>query len=344
MGGGSSVKQTNPAQAAASNAAAMGAAAQAQNQGNIFSGQQQQLYNTLFGAPGSTGGGAITGFLNPNSLNVTKPTGVYALQNTNANQTAAKQYASNAGNITSSLAQSGFNPATTPSGFGAELQAENSRALADTKGQNFLTSTTNQYQDALKNFWNAANITGQGAATTGSQANQATGTAANTYQNLYGTAGHGNVTQNSNLLGTAIGAAGNVGAGAAMCCAEGTLIRTGLEEFTTIEELFEGAEIFGLPENDDDPLVIRRPLAFAMKPCVRVKTDGGQELVCSTDHTLLLAGRGYVTASESLHSSICTRTGSVQVIEVQEVGERRVVHLHLEAPHVFESNGLLSEE
>jgi hypothetical protein len=34
----------------------------------------------------------------------------------------------------------------------------------------------------------------------------------------------------------------------------------------------------------------------------------------------------------------------VKVVGVKEVGEKRVVRLHLETPHVFESNGLLSEE
>jgi hypothetical protein len=128
------------------------------------------------------------------------------------------------------------------------------------------------------------------------------------------------------------------------CCAEGTLIRTGPKEFTPIEKLFEGVWVFGLRENDDDPLVIWRPLAFAMKACVRIKTDEGHELVCSTDHTLLLPGGGYVTAIESLNRSVRTRDTAAKVVAVEDVGERRVVRLHLDPPHVFESNGLLSEE
>lgn len=128
------------------------------------------------------------------------------------------------------------------------------------------------------------------------------------------------------------------------CCAQGTLIRTGRKEFTKIEELFEGAKIFGLREHDDDPLVIWRPLAFALKPCVQIRTDGGETLICSTDHTLLMTGGGYVRADELLNHSVRTRDSSVKVIEVKPVGERRVVQLHLDPPHVFESNGLLSEE
>ncbi len=346
MGGGQKVQQTNSAQATAANAGANTAAQGASALSNLFSGQQQQLFNSLYGPSG-----AVSGMLDPSKLNVTSPTGVYALQKTNADTAAAKQYALNAGNITRSAAQNGFGPGT-PAGFTSSMQQQNANALADTRGSNFSTATTNQYQDALKNFWNAANLTSSGAATAGQGALAGNSTAGNIYSNLYGTAGHGNVVQNSNWLSPILGAAGTMG-GAALgnggaltsaCCAEGTLIRTGPKEFTAIEKLFEGARIFGLPENDDDPLLIRRPLAFAMKPCVRIKTDGGQELICSTDHTMVLAGGGYAIAEESLDCSVRTRSGVVKVVEVETVGIRRVVRLHLEAPHVFESNGLLSEE
>jgi len=352
MGGGSSVKQTNTPQATAANTGATSAANNATSLSNLYSGQQQQLFNQLYGTPGTGGSGgttgAISGMLDPSKLNVTAPTGVYALQNTNANTAAAKQYALNAKGIASDAAQSGFGPGT-PAGFTQSLQEQNKNALADTTGSNFSTATTNQYQDALANFWKAANLTQSGSATAGQGALSGNSTAGNIYGNLYGTAGHGNVVQSPNYLSPILGAAGAVGSaaagpGGAMCCAEGTLIRTGPKEFTPIEKLFEGADVLGLPEDDDDPLVVRRPLAFAMKPCVRVKTDGGQELICSIDHTLLLPGGGYVTASDSLNSSVRTRGASVRVVEVQEVGERRVVRLHLEAPHIFETNGLLSEE
>lgn len=348
MGGGQKVQQTNSGQATAANAGATGAATNASKLSDLYSSQQQQLFKTLYGGPG---GGAIGSMLDPSKLNVTSPTGVYGLQNTNANTAAAKQYALNAGKINSNAAQAGFGPGT-PAGFVESQRNQNANALADTKGSNFSTATTNQYQDALKNFWNAANLTSGGAATAGQGALAGNSTAGNVYGNLYGTAGHGNVVQSSNWLSPILGAAGTVGGAAvgpggiatSACCAEGTLIRTGPKEFTAIEKLFEGATVYGLPEEDDDPLLIRRPLAFAMKPCVRIKTDEGQELICSTDHTLLVPGGGYVTASDSLHSSVRTRAASVEVVEVQEVGERRVVRLHLEAPHVFESNGLLSEE
>lgn len=291
--------------------------------------------------------------LDPSKLDVSSPTGPYALQFTKQKENLAKSYQDAAGATTRTMAQSGFGP-NTPSGFGANLQAENARGLANATGDAYASATDKSYQDRLANFWKAADLASGGSQTAGQGALAGNSTANQTYSNLYGTAGHGNVLEKANYLSPILGAAGTVGAAAlgpagaatqaAKCCAEGTLVRTGPEEFTPIEKLFEGATIFGLPEDDEDPLVIKHALAFALKPCVRIKTDNGCELICSTDHTLLLSGGGYAIANESLNRSIRTRASATRVVEVKEVGERRVVWLHLEAPHVFESNGLLSEE
>jgi hypothetical protein len=352
MGGGQSVKQTNVPQATAANAGATSAANTASGLSSQYNTQQQQQYNNLFGANGKSG--AVGSQLNPANLNPTAPTGAYALANTAANTASANQYAANKSNITSNAQQAGFGPGT-PAGFVQDQQNQNSRALANTTGQNFLASTQAQQANNTSNFWNAANMSqAQGTAAQGG-ALQGNNTANQTYSNLYGTAGKGNVVTSANYLAPIMGAAGTIGSAAlgpagiatnaaASCCAEGTLVRTGLKEFTPIEKLFEGATVFGLRENDEDPIVINRPLAYAMRPCVRIKTDDGRELICSTDHTLLVAGGGYASANESLDRSIRTRDGLVKVVKVTEVGERRVVRLYLEAPHVFESNGLLSEE
>ena len=353
MGGGQSVKQTNPVQAAAANSGATSAANTASGLSQQYNTQQQQQYNNLFGADGKSG--AVSPFMDPKSLNVSSPTGVYALQKTGADQASAAQYAANKSNITSDAQQAGFGP-NTPSGFVADQQNKNARSLADSRGTNFANATTNQYQDALANYWKAIGTSQQQGTAAQGGALQGNSTANQTYSNLYGTAGHGNVVTSANYLSPILGAAGDIGSAAlgpagiatnaavSCCCAEGTMVRTGLKEFTAIEKLFEGATIFGLREDDENPNLIRRPLAFAMRPCVRIKTDDGRELICSTDHTLLVAGGGYASADESLDRSIRTRDGLVKIVEVTEVGERRVVRLHLEAPHVFESNGLLSEE
>jgi hypothetical protein len=146
MGGGQKVQQTNTAQATQANANSNQAAAGAQKLSNQFSGQQRQLFNNLWGGGGTGGGGAVGSMLDPSKLNVTSPTGVYATQNTNANDAAAKQYAANKANITSNAAQSGFGP-NTPAGFVQQQQNQNANALADTKGSNSRRLCRLSYED-----------------------------------------------------------------------------------------------------------------------------------------------------------------------------------------------------
>jgi hypothetical protein len=129
----------------------------------------------------------------------------------------------------------------------------------------------------------------------------------------------------------------------AMSCAAGTRVRMSDGIFDRVENLFEGAELVSLP--GEDPARVIRPLSFSMKLCVKLKTDEGQELTCTTDHALLAAGSGErIRASDSLNRHIRVRGGAAQVVEVREVGERRVVHLELDPPFVYEAEGILSEE
>lgn len=259
MGGG--VKQTNPAQATAANSGATTAANNATNLSNKFSGQQQQLYNNLWGTPatpatpgtpgtpGSTalsnpgaaglwrmaGGdpnagrgtpatpgtpgspgtpGALTGFLDPSKLNVTSPTGPYGLMFTQQKEQLAKGYQDADAATKRNLAQSGFGPGT-PSGFAANLSAQNARGLADSTGSAYAGATNNSYQDALANFWKSADLASGGSTAAGQGALAGNNTAAQTYGNLYGTAGHGNVTPGiGGIIGSGLSAGGTMGSAA----------------------------------------------------------------------------------------------------------------------------------
>jgi hypothetical protein len=124
-----------------------------------------------------------------------------------------------------------------------------------------------------------------------------------------------------------------------MSCAEGTLARTGPKEFTRVEKLFEGANLYGA--QGEEPALVTEPLQFAMRPCVKVKTDTGQQLVCEKDDALMLAGADCVGASESLRRTIITREGVAEVISVRRVGPRRVVMVHAEPAQPYEANGIL---
>lgn len=201
------------------------AAGNLSNLGGQYNQQQQNMYNLLFGggnsassgsnsSSGSGTSGVLNQFLNPSSLNVTSPTGVYAQQYTNAKNTLGSQYAQNASNIKSNAAQSGFG-ANTPAGFTQTEMNQNANALANATGQAFEQATTQQYQDALKNFWNSVGVA-QNAMNEGeSGALQGYGSAANTYQNLYGDAGKNSfLSQVGGFLGNLGQLGGGVGAAA----------------------------------------------------------------------------------------------------------------------------------
>lgn len=128
-----------------------------------------------------------------------------------------------------------------------------------------------------------------------------------------------------------------------MSCAEGTRVRNPEGEVVRIEYLFEGAELVGRTDEGSAcvTVCVIRPLAYAMKPCVKIKTDKGQELTCSLDQMLPVAGGGSVEASASLHRHVVGRDSAVEIIRVRRVGQKRVVEIDVEAPKVYEAEGLL---
>jgi hypothetical protein len=335
MGGGQKVQQTNAAQAAAANAGATGAANNASALSAQYNQQQQQQYNNLFGANGK--GGAVGGFLDPSKLNVTGPTGPYALQFTREKENLAKGYQDAAGATTRNLAQSGFGP-NTPSGFGANLQAQNARGLANATGDAFANATGNSYQDALSNFWKSAAMAQQQGTAAQGGALQGNNTAAQTYGNLYGTAGHGNVTQSSNLMGNLIGAGGQVGA-AAVCCVAGTLVRMADGTDKPVEFLKEGDELASCDGGKE--VVVGMKKAF--RNTVRIRTTDGYVLQCSNEHALLRDTCGYVDARDSLDEIVRAEKGLTTVNRVETSNGALVFSPELSRTHTYLANGLWSE-
>lgn len=338
MGGGQKVQQTNTGQATASNAGATNAANQGTALSSQYNQQQQQQYNNLFGANGKSG--AVSPFMDPKALNVSSPTGVYALQKTGADQASAAQYAQNKSAITSGAQQAGFGP-NTPAGFVQDQQNQNSRNLADARGTNFGTAVTNQYQDALSNYWKAIGTSqAQGTASQGG-AIAGNNTAAQTYGNLYGTAGHGNVTQSSNLLGNIVGAGGQVGAAEVACVCFGTVIRTDEHILARAENLRLGDHVIGV----EGQLAIIKSPEHSEQECVSILTELGIELLCSMTHTLLLPLGGYVKAADAMGVEVRTwPDGKQRVKEVKSIGVMHVVKLELNGSHTYVSNGIFSEE
>jgi len=126
-----------------------------------------------------------------------------------------------------------------------------------------------------------------------------------------------------------------------MSCAEGTLVRTGPKEFTAVEKLFEGADLFGAPAAE--PGLVGRPLQFAMRQCVKVKLDTGEQLVCERGHLLCSPGGKAVAADKCLRESVLTHDGVGTVVSVRRAGLRRVVMIHARYAPVFDTNGILSD-
>lgn len=208
MGGG----QTNSGQA--SQAAAQQTAASNQDMAlsKQYGGQEQQMFNKLFGTGGS--GGTLSGMMNPASLNTGAPTGAYKTQWNTAQDQIGRDFANQRGSIAQQFANMGATSRSTPSGFQADQMNQLARGEADTRGTTYTNLVGQQHQDALNNFWNANNIAAgqQASATSGSTTGA--GNSGSSSAALYGTAGAYHPPAYASALGSGIGAAGTVGGAA----------------------------------------------------------------------------------------------------------------------------------
>ena len=127
-----------------------------------------------------------------------------------------------------------------------------------------------------------------------------------------------------------------------MSCAKGTFVRTGPKEFTAVEKLFEGADLYGA--RDAEPGLVDQPLQFAMRPCVKVKLDSGEQLICERGHLLCSLRGETVAADKCLLQSVLRCKGVGTAVSVKRAGLRRVVMIHFVPRQPYETNGILSEE
>lgn len=181
----------------------------------------KQAHDLLFGqgtVPGSGlsalgGQGTLTKFLDPASLNVQSPTGVYDLQFKKAVEGIANRGAQDRGAIQRGFASRGFGNA--PAGFVSDEQRQQLADQSNQHGAAFTDLAGKSYADALNNFWNSTNIaSGSGAANTNA-AISADSAAANNYANLYGDASRPVPSALGAIVGGGLQAGGQVGAAAA---------------------------------------------------------------------------------------------------------------------------------
>jgi hypothetical protein len=291
MGGGGQANSGQASQAANNaNAASQQNLALSNEFGTRYNALMNQFFGT--GAPGSKG--SLSGFLNPNSLNVTTPTGAYKLNYEQTVNQTENEAQNNQRNIIRQAANNGLNLSSPAV---AEMARETSLGTANLKGQDFAEAVTQQHNDALQNFWGAANLASGAASGAGSGAVAGASGAGQTAANIYGTAGQYHPSPWTSIAGAGLSAGGAVGGGYESACpAEGSLVRTPKGD-RLIETLKAGEEICQLGN------VARlkcAPIRHHNAPLIRIMTMSGLSVTVSEKHAFILPAWGYVNAEDLL--------------------------------------------
>lgn len=312
FGGGQ--KAADPAEQAQASAGANAAAQASANLSNQYAGEQKQQYQNLFGANGT--GGNLTKMMDPSSLNVSSPTGPYALQYKQATGNLAQQTSAQRGQLSATLANQGFG-SNSPSGMGQDAALQLSLGQNAQQGQLFTQAATNSYNDALNNFWNANNIAAGQAATSQAGALQGQSTAAQTNTNLYNTSSQPYTQQG---LGSALLGAGAQAGSAVMCPVKGSLILMADGTWKAVEKLKAGDQTRAIDGSAD---TVEADPVIAIQKVVLVHTKDTSVKV-STSHYFDRVGCGCTRADQSLGQFINTSDGKQQItgviaVEPQEV-------------------------
>lgn len=294
--------------------------------------KQSALYKTLFGDGTSGGGGTLSHFLDPNSLNVTNPTGVYQRQYQGAVQQGENEATNQRASQQRSMASRGFGSA--PSMFAADQDRQSRLATADAKGGAFTDAVGKQYNDALSNFWNATG-------TASDTMRGATGAATQNYGNVGSTAASmynsGNQQiQKSNLLGNVISGGAQVGA-AALCPAKGSMITLPNGFTREVEQFKKGDQVMGI---DGEPCTLLDDPLPAVRECVIVGTDDDHFGKVGMDHTFVLVGGGYDYAKNIAGKFVKSVTGTARVKTVMGIKPEVVYFLPIDGSHTYCADGL----
>ncbi len=334
---GGSSHQNDSKVAAASSA---GAEAQAQESAAYekqLQGQQSQQYNNLFGADGKSG--TLSKMADPSSLNVTAPTGAYALQYSQDRGKLATSMANQRGSLANSMSNRGFGNGS-PSGTYADSARQLALGQASAEGNMYSDYTNRSYADALSNFWNANNIAAGQSATSMAGANTAGSNVSSTYDNLYGTAGQ--VYQTPGIGSSIMGAIGTIGGAAVskatLCPMVGSLITMADGSFMPVEELKEGDEVLGF--NSEVSTLTSDPVMDDLR-CVGVSFNDNHAARVSFNSPFLIVGGGSVQAADSYGLPIVTDSVSSQVTFINDLGVQTIVHLPLDGSHTYYADGVL---
>lgn len=337
MGGGQAnsgqAKQAAAQQTAASN---QDMALSKQNQA-----QQSQLFSTLFGKGGPSGGGTLSGMLDPNSLNAKGLNPAYQTQFNQASDQIAKNYAGQRGSLAQAFANQGATSGSTPSGFQADQMRKLGNSEADTRGATYTGMAGQQHQDALQNFWNASNIASGNAATSGQTATTGAGNSGSSSAALYGTAGQPRPGIGTSLIGAAGTVGGGLAQGAAMCPAEGTQILMADGRRLAVEHIKAGDKVIGV---DGKPDEIVADSIQSVQDVVEVRTAENTTRVSLT-HAFVRRAGGYTIAAKCLGEMLETDNGPRTVLEVRRLKEKMACrHIMLKRSHGYNCDGMWSLE
>lgn len=303
------------------------------NQANQSTAYAKQAHDMLFGS-GTTGstGGTLSNFLDPNSLNVSSPTGAYKLQYNQDVGNIAQQSQQTQGSVARANASRGFGNA--PAGFAQDEQRQAAEAATSQKGQAFTQLAGQSYQDALSNFWNATNIASGSAATNTNAAISADSAAANNYSNLYGTASTPNPSALGGIIGSGLQAGGAVGAAAECPCEDAVmLMMDGSEKL--VQDLRRGMQLRGI---DGRPCPLLADPRITVRDSVEVHTLDAKTKV-SVDHTFALPSGGYEFAFKADAMNVRYKDATATVMAIIELGALPVYALEIGGSHSYRADG-----
>ena len=292
----------------------------------------QNLLSSVFGSNGQ--GGNISAMANPNSLNVSQPTGPYALQYNQAKAQGATNLAQANQNVDMQAGNAGFG-AGAPSGYTGFLKSQNALQNAGNNGNLFSQYAGQSYQDALNNFWKANDLT----ASTG---NTQTGQANSAYTSLYGSTPKATGVQNAlGTIGSGISAGGQVGAAALTCVCDDTWILMPDFGSTKVQDLAPGDAV---ATQMDEKNIVQRIEKVDEVECSEIRLASGMTLTASNSHTLVLAMGGYTRVREAMGKTVRTVRGFSRVVAIIPAGKRPVYQIFLDGSHDYCSDGLWSLE
>lgn len=339
MGGG----QANKQQASQAANGAFGSAELSQELARSNQAKSDALYKQMWGDKNSV----LNQFLNGSQLNKVAPEGVYRLGYNQAVKSGEREFGNAQKQTLDEVTNRGFG---LDAGASLDALRKNNLGKAYMRGEAFTGAASAQHSEALNNFWNANQIASQTGAQAGAGALSGASNAGSTYGNIYGTAGQYHQGAAAGIIGSALGAAGQVGAAAMTggastaaqaCPVEDSTILMADGSTKRVQDLDEGDEvqqIHGVGK------VLAKPQPICAKSVMVEFHDGSTARVSET-HTFALSGGGYIFVTDSVgHDVHGYMHRPLHVERIFTIGSQAVYAMKLSGDHTYCADGAWSLE